>query len=128
MNCRSKIIAAVAIMLATGASASVQAQTISARPPRTAHQDQGSQLLPEAQPPFAPKPEGKPERANAVQGADKFTAQARPSAVTEHARTDTPARPAQCDYRLCASTYRSFDASDCTYQPYTGGPRRLCER
>jgi BA14K-like protein len=31
-----------------------------------------------------------------------------------------------CDYRACASAYRSFRASDCTYQPY-GGQRRLCE-
>jgi BA14K-like protein len=33
----------------------------------------------------------------------------------------------QCDYRGCASAYRSFRASDCTYQPY-GGRRRLCEK
>jgi BA14K-like protein len=31
-----------------------------------------------------------------------------------------------CDYRACASAYRSFRASDCTYRPY-GGQRRLCE-
>ena len=34
----------------------------------------------------------------------------------------------QCNIDRCASRYRSFDASDCTYQPYGGGPRRLCER
>jgi len=34
------------------------------------------------------------------------------------------AQPAQCDYRACASR-RSFRASDCTYQPYSG-PRQLC--
>jgi 1A family penicillin-binding protein len=33
----------------------------------------------------------------------------------------------QCNYRSCESAYRSFRASDCTYQPY-GGPRRLCEK
>jgi penicillin-binding protein 1A len=32
---------------------------------------------------------------------------------------------AQCDYQACASR-RSFRASDCTYQPYSG-PRRSCE-
>jgi hypothetical protein len=32
----------------------------------------------------------------------------------------------KCDYRGCASAYRSFRASDCTYQP-PGGRRRVCE-
>ena len=32
----------------------------------------------------------------------------------------------QCDYQACAGAYRSFRASDCTYQPYSGG-RKLCE-
>ena len=125
----TKIIAAVAIMLATGAPGWAQAQTTSSGPPRAAYQDQGSQLVPEAQPPFAPKPDSKPA-LNAAQGADKFPAPPRSSAATENvgSGSDTRMPPAQCDYRLCASTYRSFDASSCTYQPYTGGPRRLCER
>ena len=33
----------------------------------------------------------------------------------------------QCDYRGCASAFRTFRASDCTYQPY-GGRRKLCEQ
>lgn len=37
----------------------------------------------------------------------------------------TPA--ASCNIRACARSYRSFRASDCTYQPYRG-ERRLCER
>jgi penicillin-binding protein 1A len=32
----------------------------------------------------------------------------------------------RCDYRACASAYRSFRPSDCTYQSYSGG-RRICE-
>jgi penicillin-binding protein 1A len=32
-----------------------------------------------------------------------------------------------CDAQACSGTYSSFRASDCTYQPYTGGPRRMCE-
>jgi membrane peptidoglycan carboxypeptidase len=32
-----------------------------------------------------------------------------------------------CDPQACAGVYRSFHAADCTYQPYSGGPRRLCE-
>jgi hypothetical protein len=44
-------------------------------------------------------------------------------------RSATPARAgAQCHVDLCAATYASFHAADCTYQPYDGGPRRICER
>ena len=32
-----------------------------------------------------------------------------------------------CNVRACSRAYRSFRASDCTYQPYRG-PRKLCER
>ncbi len=31
-----------------------------------------------------------------------------------------------CDYDACAAAYHSFRSSDCTYQPYGGGPRQLC--
>ena len=41
----------------------------------------------------------------------------------------TPARAGpQCNINACAATYRSFHAADCTYQPYGGGPRRICEQ
>ena len=44
-------------------------------------------------------------------------------------KSATPARAgAQCKIDLCAATYASFHAADCTYQPYDGGPRRICER
>jgi membrane peptidoglycan carboxypeptidase len=33
-----------------------------------------------------------------------------------------------CDYQACSSFYHSFRASDCTYQPFSGGPRQLCEK
>jgi 1A family penicillin-binding protein len=32
-----------------------------------------------------------------------------------------------CDVNACARRYRSFDPTDCSYQPYGGGPRRLCD-
>jgi hypothetical protein len=32
-----------------------------------------------------------------------------------------------CDIPACAAKYNSFDASDCTFQPFGGGPRQLCE-
>jgi penicillin-binding protein 1A len=31
-----------------------------------------------------------------------------------------------CDRNRCSRRYRSFDASTCTYQPYRGGRRRIC--
>lgn len=39
---------------------------------------------------------------------------------------DSATQPA-CNVRACQRAYRSFRASDCTFQPYRG-PRRMCER
>ena len=45
----------------------------------------------------------------------------------EPARSDLMAEAAPaCDVRACSQRYRSFRASDCTYQPYSG-PRRMCD-
>lgn len=35
--------------------------------------------------------------------------------------------PAGCNVSACEAAYRSFRASDCTYQP-NNGPRRLCKK
>ena len=40
--------------------------------------------------------------------------------------SSSPATPA-CDKDRCARRYRSFDEDSCTYQPYDGGPRRICD-
>jgi hypothetical protein len=37
-------------------------------------------------------------------------------------------RPEACNIQACSAFYSSFRAEDCTYQPFDGGPRRLCER
>lgn len=50
------------------------------------------------------------------------TAPAQP--VSAQASIPTPA--GACAIQACASAYRSFRASDCTYQPYDG-PRKMCE-
>jgi hypothetical protein len=50
-----------------------------------------------------------------------------PGKSPEQIVADAPADP-QCDHRACAETYQSFDAADCTYQPYGGGPRVRCEK
>ena len=36
--------------------------------------------------------------------------------------------PLACNVQACARQYRSFRSEDCTFQPYGGGPRQLCER
>jgi hypothetical protein len=41
---------------------------------------------------------------------------------------DASAQGERCDVSACSRKYRSFDEASCTYQPYNGGPRRLCER
>jgi BA14K-like protein len=51
---------------------------------------------------------------------DKATQEAKESAPTHRNQNE-------CDHQACASAYRSFRASDCTYQPH-GGRRRLCEK
>ena len=35
---------------------------------------------------------------------------------------------AKCNIPVCERSYRSFRASDCTYQPDEGGPRQFCDR
>lgn len=49
-----------------------------------------------------------------------------PLVVPEPAAPATAAVPL-CDIQACERAYRSFTASDCTYQP-SDGPRRLCTR
>lgn len=43
-------------------------------------------------------------------------------------RGDTVRQVQSCNVSACDRAYRSFRASDCTFQPYGGGPRKLCTR
>jgi hypothetical protein len=53
----------------------------------------------------------------------------RPTEVAKRAaRASTRTRAQQCNLDVCARFYRSFDPSDCTYQPNSGGARRTCDR
>jgi len=60
-------------------------------------------------------------------------AAARAQVTPEDGQTPPPATtaagsaPAHCAIDACAAAYRSFRASDCTYQPF-GGERRLCTK
>jgi hypothetical protein len=47
-------------------------------------------------------------------------------APTAPAAAAAPAQP-QCDIAACSAAYRSFRASDCTWQPFDG-PRRFCDK
>jgi 1A family penicillin-binding protein len=42
-------------------------------------------------------------------------------------QTTSSTAPPACDKNRCARRYRSFDEATCTYQPYDGGPRRICD-
>lgn len=64
-----------------------------------------------AQQPAAPAPQPPQTSAQAPEQAE--------------AQGQEPA-PA-CNVDACAAAYRSFTASDCTYQPFDG-PRRLCTK
>jgi hypothetical protein len=49
-------------------------------------------------------------------------------ATPEVPKSATPGSAgAQCNVDVCSATYASFHATDCTYQPRGGGPRRICE-
>jgi hypothetical protein len=68
------------------------------------------------------------------QFCDKAATDSAPVRTTE-ARFSSPAQrgldaraEAACNFAVCARHYSSFRPSDCSYQPYDGGPRRLCER
>jgi membrane peptidoglycan carboxypeptidase len=53
----------------------------------------------------------------------------RPPSPGEAPQSPTQARAqAQCNMDVCNQFYSSFNPSDCTYQPYGGGPRRVCDR
>lgn len=48
-------------------------------------------------------------------------------AAGELAAGEADAPAVACNVRACSRAYRSFRASDCTFQPYEG-PRKLCEK
>jgi hypothetical protein len=55
---------------------------------------------------------------------------ARTSVETTGAGVTTAAQgaSAQCNVDACSRFYSSFNPSDCTYQPFGGAARQLCER
>jgi hypothetical protein len=69
------------------------------------------------------------DRRLCPKGAQLSEASEPPEPAPREVRRSLDARAeAQCDVKSCASRYSSFRAADCTYQPFDGGARRLCER
>ncbi|HEY7232488.1 MAG TPA: BA14K family protein [Pseudolabrys sp.] len=68
-------------------------------------------------------PAGVPA-TSASESAQKAQAYAPPPKQNENA-SELAASSNRCDVQACASAYKSFRASDCTYQPFDG-PRRVC--
>ena len=81
-------------------------------PPLTASASMQPVAFPE-QPAWPIEPV-KPESADASAGKSASEARAQ-------------AAPPGCNVAACEEAYRSFRATDCTYQP-TRGPRRLCTK
>ncbi|WP_162408819.1 PBP1A family penicillin-binding protein [Acuticoccus sediminis] len=68
------------------------------------------------------------ERGDVVSRRQEGAVQRPPPLNLLEARAAAAAAAApRCNIRVCSRFYRSFRASDCTYQPYRG-PRRLCTR
>lgn len=71
--------------------------------------------------------EARATEARATEARATRTSEAASQAKEEPLQAADRTASNQCDVRACASTYSSFRASDCTYQPY-GGSRRLCSK
>jgi hypothetical protein len=78
----------------------------------------------------APAPEGATQSTvSSATFTSNSTDTPRTAPVTNApaARSASVATKNQCDVQGCSTAYKSFQASDCTYQPFQG-PRRLCEK
>lgn len=101
----------------TGSAAPKQAPNDTWLPP--APQQQATGAPPQNQ--QAPT-SSQPQSQQAASGQPDSS---QPPAAT--AQSAAAQAPAQCDVQACSAAYRSFRASDCSYQPYHG-PRRACTK
>ena len=85
-------------------------------------------LSPPAQLSAPASSEEPPQQALSLRGSEEQRTNSPPAQLNAPASSEEPPQQALCDYRACAPKYQSFRAADCTYQPYGGGPRRLCEK
>jgi hypothetical protein len=112
--------------------AQLNAPTSSEEPPQQAPSLRGSDEQRTNSPPAqlnAPtSSEEPPQQALSLRGSEEQRTNLPPAQLNAPASSEEPPQQALCDYRACAPKYQSFSAADCTYQPYGGGPRRLCEK
>jgi penicillin-binding protein 1A len=71
------------------------------------------------------QPYGRSERRLCTKNAPQTTSSPPLSRFSDSRPTPSNA---QCNLSACASFYNSFDPTTCTYQPYDGGARRVCEK
>jgi hypothetical protein len=80
--------------------------------------------------PKAVKPQSFPAEQT-TQNNSRVTSSDDPDAKRAEVQTqilgESSADKPRCNVSLCESSYQSFRASDCTYQPYSG-PRQYCAR
>src|SRR5215468_288383 len=77
--------------------------------------------------PSLPPPEAAPPQA-AIPSAQREVRGETSGQGRSDAEPTADERGGFCNVSTCERFYNSFRASDCTYQPYWGGPRRHCER
>lgn len=69
----------------------------------------------------------EPAQPATASGVASTTGSASSEDEPDQSRVDaTAAAPNSCAIDACSNAYRSFRASDCTYQPFSG-PRKVCE-
>ena len=66
--------------------------------------------------------------AAAMPPADANVAALLAPIIAEESSQVAAAEPPKCDIAACERAYRTFTASDCTYQPSGDVPRRLCTK
>lgn len=74
---------------------------------------------------MAAAPDADPDDPNIGPYTGAVTAEEEPEAAP--AARELQPEPPRCNVRACSRAYRSFRASDCTFQPYRRG-REICDR
>jgi hypothetical protein len=99
---------------------------IAARPAAEPIRHEAAPVQPAVPSPAAPAPSAAAPRP--AQQAPNVAQQPAPQIYQpEQTTAQSPEPPPSCNVAACTAAYRSFTASDCTYQPLEG-PRRLCSK
>jgi BA14K-like protein len=102
-------------------SVQASASNMSARAPETANPVASTQQPARETALKVESPQKSPVETTGVAAREDDARQIATGAI------NAPNRDNRCDVQACSSAYRSFRASDCTYQPFEGS-RRVCEK